>query len=106
MIRLGSIFVFISLCGLVGGARAETALKVSASCREVMNGIRPDGIYFKPAGDFCWGAFAVLQYYDKALGTCSGERVEGTTARCGAAGGGSGLYRLGCFGIHSSSLRS
>jgi hypothetical protein len=67
-----------------GNVSAETALQATASCREVAKGLKPDGqIYFSPAGQFCWGAFSMLQELsrlgvsanDRTLGICAGEKV-------------------------------
>ncbi|MBR1226130.1 hypothetical protein JQ600_14490 [Bradyrhizobium sp. AUGA SZCCT0176] len=67
-----------------GNVSAETALQATASCREVVKGLRSDGqIAVGPAGQFCWGAFDVLQKMSRiintssspVLGMCPGEKV-------------------------------
>ncbi|SRR6266404_6118253 len=74
------------LLAALGNASAETALQATASCREVVKGLRPDGqIHMPPAGQFCWGAFGVLQAMARVkmsadsantlLGMCPGEKV-------------------------------
>jgi Rap1a immunity proteins len=75
------------LLAALENASAETALQATASCREVVKGLRPDGqIYIPPAGQFCWGAFGALQAMSRVtnsaistdgplLGVCAGEKV-------------------------------
>jgi hypothetical protein len=75
------------LLASLGNVSAETALQATASCREVVKGLRPDGqIYIPPAGQFCWGAFGALQAMSRLrdsaistdvppLGVCAGEKV-------------------------------
>jgi Rap1a immunity proteins len=70
-----------------GNVSAETALQATASCREVVKGLRSDGqIYISPASQFCWGAFGALQTLSRLrnpaistdvsqLGVCAGEKV-------------------------------
>lgn len=78
------LFVAAAFLTLTEGVRAETALQATASCREIAKGIKPNGqIAFTSDGNFCWGAFAVIQQLsrvvgssnDKMLHICAGENV-------------------------------
>jgi hypothetical protein len=86
---MARLTVLAILLVLAGSARAETALQATASCREVVKGLSPDGtLNFPPAGEYCWGAFAVVQQFsrltiaphgrERLLGMCVGEHVTRT----------------------------
>ena len=62
---VGALAIFLAA---VGNARAESALNAMGSCREVVNGLRPDGkIFLSPGAQWCWGAFDVLQTFARVL---------------------------------------
>jgi hypothetical protein len=86
MQRLWPALVTVVL--LAGAARAETAIDVNPSCREVAAGSRSGDsrIKFGPSGWFCWGSFAVIQRFgtytktpnpnDQTLDMCTGESTS------------------------------